>query len=74
MMMRSGVRAPDASPSRIMRAAAVLTEPPGFCHSALAHNSTGRFTFETVEPHRRVRPTGQCEVPTRSVLTRRTTT
>src|SRR5262245_51339696 len=32
---------PDASPSAIIRAAArSFTEPPGFCHSAFAYNST----------------------------------
>src|SRR5215813_8468122 len=35
------VNFPDASPSRIMRAAArSFTDPPGFCHSAFAYNST----------------------------------
>ena len=33
--------APDASPSRIIRAAArSFTDPPGFCHSAFAYSST----------------------------------
>src|SRR5712691_10218409 len=36
-----GVSFPEASPSRIMRAAArSFTEPPGFCHSAFAYSST----------------------------------
>src|SRR5438105_4801611 len=36
-----GVSAPDASPSRIIRAAArSFTDPPGFCHSAFAYSST----------------------------------
>src|SRR3989442_8012208 len=40
-MMRSRVSAPDASPSRIIRAAArSFTDPPGFCHSAFAYSST----------------------------------
>src|SRR3954449_4990256 len=41
MIVLSGVSCPDTSPSRIMRAAArSLTDPPGFCHSAFAYNST----------------------------------
>ena len=40
-IVRSGVSRPVASPSRIIRAAArSLTDPPGFCHSALAYSST----------------------------------
>src|SRR5438128_7300224 len=40
-IMRSRVSAPDASPSRIIRAAArSFTDPPGFCHSAFAYSST----------------------------------
>jgi hypothetical protein len=39
--VRPGVSLPVASPSRIIRAAArSFTEPPGFCHSAFAYNST----------------------------------
>src|SRR3954468_17823436 len=41
MIVLSGVSRPDASPSRIILAAArSLTDPPGFCHSAFAYNST----------------------------------
>src|SRR5712692_7151357 len=40
-IVRSRVSAPDASPSRIIRAAArSFTDPPGFCHSAFAYSST----------------------------------
>ena len=40
-IVRPGVNLPEASPSRIIRAAArSFTEPPGFCHSAFAYSST----------------------------------
>src|SRR5450759_5085036 len=40
-IVRSGVSLPEASPSRIIRAAArSFTDPPGFCHSAFAYSST----------------------------------
>src|SRR3954470_18793655 len=40
-IVRWGVRRPDVSPSRIMRAAArSFTDPPGFCHSACPYSST----------------------------------
>ena len=56
------VSAPDASPSRIIRAAArSFTEPPGFCHSAFAYSSTPRrLALEPVQPHER-RPADQVE-------------
>ena len=42
-MILSRVRAPERSPSAIIRAAArSLTDPPGFFHSALAYSSTLR--------------------------------
>ena len=45
MMILSGVSLPDASPSRIIRAAArSFTDPPGFCHSAFAYSSTPGFS------------------------------
>src|SRR5882672_3708698 len=45
MMTLFGVSLPDASPSRIIRAAArSFTDPPGFCHSAFAYNSTPGFS------------------------------
>ena len=49
------VSAPDASPSRIIRAAArSFTDPPGFCHSAFAYSSTpGRLALEVRQPHER---------------------
>src|SRR5437762_4885108 len=40
-IVRAVVSLPEASPSRIIRAAArSFTEPPGFCHSAFAYSST----------------------------------
>src|SRR5882762_8571921 len=41
MIVRPAMSLPDASPSRIIRAAArSFTDPPGFCHSAFAYSST----------------------------------
>src|SRR3954469_11135968 len=41
MMVSPGLSRPDDSPSAIIRdAARSLTDPPGFCHSALAYSST----------------------------------
>src|SRR5712691_3209739 len=40
-IVRPAVSWPEASPSRIIRAAArSFTDPPGFCHSAFAYSST----------------------------------